>query len=85
MTTRTYQLTLTVEVHEQDDLDHFQPDTVVASIPDLGIAWVSSNDGEALRNFFDFFVRGDLVFDWEKFTKGERAIVARALREQEDA
>jgi hypothetical protein len=78
-TVRKYTLSLEVEVHAQDDFEHFRPESVVASIPALGISWVSSNDAEALRDFFAFFIRGDHIQDWTVFFAGGREIIARAL------
>lgn len=52
---RHYVLSIPVTITDNDDLMHFQPDTVVAETP-LGHAWVAGNDGEALANFFAFFV-----------------------------
>lgn len=53
---RFYVLSIVIEVRSQDDLKHFQPDSVVASAPQLGLHWVSGNDRDALREFFDFSV-----------------------------
>jgi hypothetical protein len=54
---RRYTLQIAVEVRPQIDLRHFQPYTVTACAPDLGLKWVSGSDAEALRDFFHFFVR----------------------------
>jgi len=54
---RRYTISIEVEIRPQDDLTHFQPGSVVASAPQLGIEWVSGNDAAALREFFDFFVQ----------------------------
>lgn len=82
---RHYQIVLDVEIRDQDDLVHFSPNTVMADMPELGLQWVGGTDGEALRNFFHFFFRGDFVDDWKKFIAGEHAIAAKALAEQKDA
>lgn len=80
-TVRKYTLAIEVECSAQDDFNHFQPDSVNASIPALGISWVSGNDAEALRDFFAFFIRGEYIRDWPTFRIGERTIIARALTE----
>lgn len=87
---RRYTLSIEVEIRPQDDFAHFQPDSVTASAPQLGVEWVSGNDREALSQFFDFFVRlrppeGMSLVEYGKSEllkqrrEGIRAIVQRAL------
>ena len=54
---RHYTLQIDIEVREQDDLDHFQPNTVVGYAPQLGAEWVSATDLAALREFLEFYLK----------------------------
>lgn len=72
--TRRYTLQIEVEVRPQDDFVRFQPNTVVASAPQLGVEWVSGNDGEALGDFFRHF--------FNRKGAGVEAIVEQALKQE---
>lgn len=76
---RRYTISIDIEVRPQDDFQHFQPNTVTARAPQLGVEWVSGNDAEALDGFFRFFVNWSHVKDSDDALKGVREIVRRAM------
>jgi hypothetical protein len=53
---RQYTLKIEVEVRSQDDVEHSRPDGVTARVDALDVEWVSRNDREALRQFFDLYL-----------------------------
>lgn len=81
---RKYTLCIEVEIRPQDDFQHFQPDSVTARAPQLGVEWVSGNDGAALLDFFNFFLNWSHVKDQEETLRGRTRIVQRALREHQE-
>ena len=55
---RRYTVTVEIECWDQDDLKHFQPDTVNARIVDTDITVVGNVDRGAIRMMFDFLLSG---------------------------
>ena len=55
---RRYTVAIEVECWDQDDVKHFQPDTVNARIVDTDITVVSGGDQAAIQTMFRFLLTG---------------------------
>lgn len=90
---RQYTLKIEVEIRDQDDAEHSQPGSVTARADALDVEWVSGNDRDALRQFFDLYLRtpipdGMSIVEYStsrQFTARARRLAEIARRAQIEA